>query len=178
MARQALAEAERSGDLEVRIAARWACAVFGFFAEGFTESARHCAAALDLCGDDLEIGRAALGYSPWLIIRGVCGAALVMSGRLIDGATISARGALNEEGQRWIVYWIRISIDPNICHGQPCVKGTRIIVWLVVQYLVNGDSVEDILAAYPSLMREDVQACLPHAAEMTRERVLPTPVAS
>jgi class 3 adenylate cyclase/tetratricopeptide (TPR) repeat protein len=99
MARQALAEAERSGDLEVRIAARWACAVLGFFAEGFTESARDGAAALDLCGADLEVGAAVLGYSPWLIVRGVCGAALVMSGRLIDGATMIAQ-ALGDHGRR------------------------------------------------------------------------------
>ncbi len=72
----------------------------------------------------------------------------------------------------------RILIDPRICHGKPCVKGTRIMVWLVVQYLANGDSVEDILIAYPSLSREDVQACLAYAAEMTRERVLPVAVAS
>lgn len=66
----------------------------------------------------------------------------------------------------------RISINPKICHGQPCVKGTRIMVWLIVQYFANGDSMEDILAAYPSLTREDVQACLAYAAEVTRERVL------
>jgi uncharacterized protein (DUF433 family) len=70
----------------------------------------------------------------------------------------------------------RISINPKICHGQPCIKGTRIMVWLIVQYLANGDSVEDILAAYPSLTREDIQACLAYAAEVTRERVLPVEV--
>lgn len=70
----------------------------------------------------------------------------------------------------------RISINPKICHGQPCVKGTRIMVWLIIQYLANGDSMEDILAAYPSLTREDVQACLAYAAEVTRERVLPIEV--
>ena len=72
----------------------------------------------------------------------------------------------------------RASINPKVCHGQPCVKGTRIMVWLIVQYLANGDSVEDILAAYPSLTREDIQACLTYAAEMTRERVLPVEVSS
>jgi uncharacterized protein (DUF433 family) len=70
----------------------------------------------------------------------------------------------------------RISINPRICHGQPCVKGTRIMVWLVVQYLAHGDSIEDVLVAYPSLNREDVRACLAYAAEMTRERVLPVEV--
>jgi uncharacterized protein (DUF433 family) len=67
----------------------------------------------------------------------------------------------------------RISVDPRVCHGQPCVRGTRIMAWLVVQYLANGDSVEEILASYPPLSREDVQACLLYAAEMARERVIP-----
>jgi len=70
----------------------------------------------------------------------------------------------------------RISIDPNVCHGKPCIKGTRIMVWIIVDYLANGDSVEDVLAAYPSLTREDVQAALAYAAEMTRERVIPVEV--
>jgi uncharacterized protein (DUF433 family) len=72
----------------------------------------------------------------------------------------------------------RISIDPKVGHGQPCVKGTRIMVWLIVRYVANGDSVQEILTAYPSLTREGIQACLLYAAEMTRERVLPIPVAS
>jgi uncharacterized protein (DUF433 family) len=67
----------------------------------------------------------------------------------------------------------RIAVDPRICHDQPCVRGTRIMVWLVVQYMANGDSIDDILAAYPSLTREDIQACLAYAAELTRERVIP-----
>lgn len=72
----------------------------------------------------------------------------------------------------------RISVDPEICHGKPCVKGTRIMVAQVVQFLANGDSVEAILNAYPELTREDVQACLAFAAELTRERVLPVNVRS
>lgn len=70
----------------------------------------------------------------------------------------------------------RISINPKICHGQACVKGTRIMVSLVLQFLANGDPIDEILAAYPSLAREDVQACLAYAAEVTRERVLPVDV--
>ena len=70
----------------------------------------------------------------------------------------------------------RISINPKICHGQPCVKGTRIMVWFIVQYLAHGDSKEEILEAYPSLTSEDIQACLAYAAEVTRERVLPIEV--
>ncbi len=70
----------------------------------------------------------------------------------------------------------RINIDPKICHGQPCVRGIRIMVWRVVEYLAGGDSIETVLEAYPSLTREDVQACLALAAEMTRERILPIEV--
>jgi tetratricopeptide (TPR) repeat protein len=99
MARQALTEAARSGDLEVRIVARWACAVFGNFAESWAEAARHASAALDLCGDDLEVGAAVLGYRPGLIIRGRCGAALIMSGRLTEGATMIAQ-TLDDRGRR------------------------------------------------------------------------------
>ena len=72
----------------------------------------------------------------------------------------------------------RIRIDPKICHGQPCVKGTRIMVWIVVQYLANGDKVADVLKSHPALTRKDVQACLAYAAEMTRERILPVGIAS
>jgi len=42
----------------------------------------------------------------------------------------------------------RICVDPQLCHGQPCIKGTRIMVWLILNYLANGDSVEDILALF------------------------------
>ena len=53
-----------------------------------------------------------------------------------------------------------ISIDPNICHGQASVKGTRIPVHQVLAMLANGDTVEDLLESYPSLSRESVLACL------------------
>lgn len=70
----------------------------------------------------------------------------------------------------------RISVDPEVCHGQPCVKGTRIMVWLILQYLANGDSVENLLEAYPALAAEDVQACLAYAAQTACQRVLPIEV--
>jgi uncharacterized protein (DUF433 family) len=50
------------------------------------------------------------------------------------------------------------------------------MVWIIVDCLASGDSVEEVLAAYPSLTREDVQAALAYAAEMTRERVIPVEV--
>lgn len=67
----------------------------------------------------------------------------------------------------------RISIDPNICHGQACVKGTRIPVHQLVHMLANGDTIEDLLREYPSLKREDILASLEYAAELAEEQVTP-----
>jgi uncharacterized protein (DUF433 family) len=72
----------------------------------------------------------------------------------------------------------RISIDPRICHGQACVKGTRIPVHQIVRMLANGDSMEDLLAEYPSLSREDIMACLDYAADLAEEQVTPIQLAS
>jgi len=69
----------------------------------------------------------------------------------------------------------RISIDPNVCHGKPCIKGTRIWVSLIVDNLAAGFSEEEILKAYPSLRPEDIRAALAYAAEMTRERYVDIP---
>ena len=66
----------------------------------------------------------------------------------------------------------RICVDPQLCHGQPCIKGTRIMVWLILNYMANGDSFEDILASYPGLTREDIRACLAYAAQIAQERVV------
>ena len=54
----------------------------------------------------------------------------------------------------------RISIDPDVCNGRPVVRGTRIAVQTVLEFLAAGDSVEDVLEEYPDLVRADVQACL------------------
>lgn len=70
----------------------------------------------------------------------------------------------------------RISVDPNVCHGAPCIKGTRIMVWIILSCLANGDSIDDILNAYPSLSREDIYAALAYAAELARERIIPVKV--
>jgi uncharacterized protein (DUF433 family) len=67
----------------------------------------------------------------------------------------------------------RISIDPKVCHGQACVRATRIPVHQVVRMLAGGDSIEDLLEAYPSLEREDVYACLDYAASLAEEQVTP-----
>jgi uncharacterized protein (DUF433 family) len=67
----------------------------------------------------------------------------------------------------------RISIDPNICHGQACVKGTRIPVHQIIAMLANGDTIEELLKEYPSLQRADILACLNYAASLAEEQVTP-----
>jgi uncharacterized protein (DUF433 family) len=61
----------------------------------------------------------------------------------------------------------RISIDPNICFGKPCIRGHRIWVALILDYLAAGETVEGLLEAYPSIEREDILACIAYGAEMT-----------
>lgn len=70
----------------------------------------------------------------------------------------------------------RISIDPNICHGQACIRGTRIPVHQIVRMLANGDTIEDLLEEYPSLTREDIQAALEYVASLAEEEVTPLEV--
>ena len=67
----------------------------------------------------------------------------------------------------------RISMDPNVCHGQACIKGTRIPVHQILAMLAEGDRVEELLESYPSLSREDVLACLEYAASLAEEEVTP-----
>jgi uncharacterized protein (DUF433 family) len=59
----------------------------------------------------------------------------------------------------------RISVDPQICHGTPCIKGTRIPVSIALDILAAGVPESEILAAYPSLQPEDIRAALAYAAE-------------
>ncbi len=63
----------------------------------------------------------------------------------------------------------RISINPNICFGKPCIKGTRIWVSLILEFLASGDTIEDILDNYPQLKREDILACLTYGAIMSHD---------
>lgn len=70
----------------------------------------------------------------------------------------------------------RISINPNVCFGKPCIRGTRIWVSLILDFLAAGESVETILASYPQLTADDVRAAIGYAAEVARERIIPVPV--
>ena len=65
-----------------------------------------------------------------------------------------------------------IAVDPAVCHGKACIKGTRVMVSVVLDNLAAGLTPEEIIHSYPSLSREAVQAAIAYAAELARERVL------
>lgn len=69
----------------------------------------------------------------------------------------------------------RISVDPNICHGKACIKGTRIMVSVVLDNLAAGIPTAELLASYATLSADDVQAALEYAAELARERTVYLP---
>ena len=66
-----------------------------------------------------------------------------------------------------------ISVDPNICHGQACISGTRVMVSVILDNLAAGLTVKEILESYPSVSADAVEAALRYAAELTKERVVP-----
>ena len=61
-----------------------------------------------------------------------------------------------------------ITVDPNVCHGQPCFKGTRIMVYLVLELLESGETPKRILKSYPALTPEAIRAALHYAAELIK----------
>ncbi len=68
-----------------------------------------------------------------------------------------------------------ITADPNLCHGAPCFKGTRVMVAVVLDNLASGMSIEDVVAEYPPLTPEVVPAAIAYAAELARERIVDLP---
>jgi uncharacterized protein (DUF433 family) len=64
----------------------------------------------------------------------------------------------------------RISVDPSICFGKPCIRGHRIWVSLILDLLASGWNFQDILDNYPGLEEADIRACIAYGAEMSRER--------
>jgi uncharacterized protein (DUF433 family) len=69
----------------------------------------------------------------------------------------------------------RITIDPNVCFGKPCIRGTRIWVSLLLDFLAGGMTPDEILEEYPQLVLEDIRAALAYGAEMSRERYVDIP---
>jgi uncharacterized protein (DUF433 family) len=72
----------------------------------------------------------------------------------------------------------RISIDPAVCGGKPCIRGTRIWVSLILDLLASGMSEAEVVAQYPHLTHADILAALAYGAEAARDRVIPVPVES
>ncbi|MBI2917616.1 MAG: DUF433 domain-containing protein [Chloroflexi bacterium] len=69
----------------------------------------------------------------------------------------------------------RISVDPDVCHGQACIRGTRVMVSVILDCLAAGMSPEEVLVEYPSLSPEDVRAAVAYGAALAHEQVLPLP---
>jgi len=69
----------------------------------------------------------------------------------------------------------RISINPEVCFGKPCIRGHRIWVALVLDLLASGMKTEEILAEYPGIEDADILACIAYGAEMARERYIDFP---
>ena len=65
-----------------------------------------------------------------------------------------------------------ITVDPNICHGQACIKGTRVMVSVILDNLADSLDVQEIIKSYPSLTSDAVRAAINYAAELARERVI------
>lgn len=70
----------------------------------------------------------------------------------------------------------RISVDPQVCHGKACIKGSRVMVSVILDNLADGENPESILKSYPSLKQGDIQAAISYAAELARERFVTLPV--
>jgi len=69
----------------------------------------------------------------------------------------------------------RISIDPNVCFGKPCIRGTRIWVALILDLLASGETQERVLEEYPQLTLEDILAAIAYGAEKSRGRFVDLP---
>ncbi len=64
----------------------------------------------------------------------------------------------------------RISVDPNVCFGKPCIRGHRIWVSLILDFLASGWTIKHILEEYPGLEEKDIYACIAYGAEVASER--------
>lgn len=75
--------------------------------------------------------------------------------------------------EQWVAH---ITVDPHICHGRACIRGTRVLVSVILDNLAAGLNEGDILREYPTITREDIHAALTYAALLTRERSIPFPM--
>ncbi len=72
----------------------------------------------------------------------------------------------------------QISVDQNVCHGKACIKGTRIMVSIILDNIAAGVSNEELLKSYPSLTMEGIRAALAYAADIAKERIIITKISA
>lgn len=70
----------------------------------------------------------------------------------------------------------RVSINPQVCHGKACIRGTRVMISVILDNLAAGVPREELLESYPSLQELDIQAALAYAAELAREGTAELPL--
>lgn len=68
-----------------------------------------------------------------------------------------------------------IETNPNVCHGKACIRGTRVMVSVILDNLAAGITEDEILKSYPTVSLDDVRAAVAYAAELARERIIPLP---
>jgi uncharacterized protein (DUF433 family) len=68
-----------------------------------------------------------------------------------------------------------VTVDPNICHGKACIRGTRVLVSAILDNIAAGESNESILESYPTITGEAIRAAIAYAADLARERVIALP---
>lgn len=66
-----------------------------------------------------------------------------------------------------------ITMDPLVCHGKACIRGTRVMVSVILDELATGTATDEIIASYPSVTEKDLRAAIGYAAELARDRVIP-----
>ena len=70
--------------------------------------------------------------------------------------------------------WLeRISSDPEVCHGKVCIKGTRVMVSVILDNLAEGSTFDEIVAEYPTITHEDIQASIQYASYLTTDKIIP-----
>ncbi len=68
-----------------------------------------------------------------------------------------------------------VTVDPSICHGKACIRGTRVLVSAILDNIAAGESTESILESYPTITTEAIHAAIAYAADLARERVIALP---
>ena len=68
-----------------------------------------------------------------------------------------------------------VTVDPSICHGKACIRGTRVLVSAILDNIAAGESPDSILESYPTITREAIRAAIAYAADLARERVIALP---